>query len=453
MRKSESIFFAVFACLAFASGARGQYRWTVTYPPANDSGYAYHFTSVDCSGETCTATGYKEKSFRVTNLCFRSTDGGETWVEQDPGLPHNEQDNATYLSQVQQIDSLNAVAAGDSGIVVRTTDGGSTWMRIDPPIPDSLGLFYLGRFHFSDPMTGIVTLWDAYYNIFTTSDGGATWNRSPWYPVLPAIMCHSDGGENFRVITYENGPLYSTSDDWETVDSTSLIFPTSGPGDTGLIFNCAFRGLDTVVGYGDHWSWVIVDSVQGPDNSLIMTSTDNGVHWNMINTQNSLIEGMGCMSSLDRDIVFGGGDGISRHIMTSMDHGMSWSVDTLDYASDTELYETISVAVTANNHGVAILGGISYDQTVLMLGEPIDKVETSPLNDANMQIYPNPAPSSVTITTFKAGSTVHLLDILGREVLQGVVPASGTLTLDVSSLPTGLYYISDGQTRAKFVKE
>jgi hypothetical protein len=45
------------------------------------------------------------------------------------------------------------------------------------------------------------------------------------------------------------------------------------------------------------------------------------------------------------------------------------------------------------------------------------------------------------------------IDILGREVLRGAVPADGLLKLDVSSLPSGLYFVTGGNWRAKFAKE
>ncbi len=442
--------FTALACLTIASAARGQYRWIVTYP-IDDSGFSYHFTSVDCSGEVCTAVGYKEKSFLINNLCFRSTNDGATWVEQDPGLPHNEFDNSAYLLQIQQIDSLNAVAAGDSGIVVRTTDGGNTWISVDLP-----SKYMFGSINFSDPMTGIATVYgDVDTGIFTTSDGGANWAFAPFSPWLFSTMCHSDGGEAFRAISYENGPVYITSDNWKTVDSTPLLFPFSGLGDTALIGRCAFRGMDTLVGFGDRWT--IRDSVVQPGTyPMIMTSTDNGFHWTILDQSFGLMNNIICMSSLDRDIVFAGGLVDGRQILVSTDHGMSWSSNTFIYSFDTTLREISGLTVTGDNHGVAILGekpNPSGGGTMLLVGAPMDNVLTSPQIDSNLHIYPNPTSKTLKISGGEDGRVVQILDILGREVMHEVVPANGQLTLDVSSLPSGLYYVSNGSTRAKFVKE
>jgi hypothetical protein len=64
-----------------------------------------------------------------------------------------------------------------------------------------------------------------------------------------------------------------------------------------------------------------------------------------------------------------------------------------------------------------------------------------------LSVFPNPATSSITVES--TNGPVSILDPLGRNY---VVPQSGN-TLDISSLPTGVYFVSDGYSRAKFVKE
>jgi photosystem II stability/assembly factor-like uncharacterized protein len=67
-------------------------------------------------------------------------------------------------------------------------------------------------------------------------------------------------------------------------------------------------------------------------------------------------------------------------------------------------------------------------------------------------IEPNPAGSTIVIklsASTSAPIAYTLSDALGRSY---AVPQSGN-TLDVSSLPTGVYFVSDGVSRVKFVKE
>ncbi len=74
---------------------------------------------------------------------------------------------------------------------------------------------------------------------------------------------------------------------------------------------------------------------------------------------------------------------------------------------------------------------------------PMSIADTS----SKMAIYPDPAISSITVTSFTG--SLFIIDPLGRSY---VVPRNGNM-LDISSLPTGVYFVSDGVSRAKFVKE
>ena len=80
------------------------------------------------------------------------------------------------------------------------------------------------------------------------------------------------------------------------------------------------------------------------------------------------------------------------------------------------------------------------------------KVEASAIIDTSLQAYPNPASGQLILTSTNAGAHFLILDVLGREVLNGLIPLNGSLTLDVSSLPSGTYYVSEGHSEVKFVK-
>jgi hypothetical protein len=62
-------------------------------------------------------------------------------------------------------------------------------------------------------------------------------------------------------------------------------------------------------------------------------------------------------------------------------------------------------------------------------------------------IYPNPAVNSITVTP--SGNPIAIFDPLGRSY---DVKQTGN-SLDISTLPPGVYFVSDGVSRAKFVKE
>ncbi len=447
MKNPKTFFIVAIACLTFVSGARAQeYEWHITYPPHDSDQYVYNFYDVDCYGEVCTAVGTHligGTQDIYVDLCFRSTDDGLTWIEQDPGLPRDIGYNHS-LRKIQQLDSLNAVAVGDSGLIVRTTDGGNTWQRQDL---HSIGEVY--SVHFSDTMTGIIVKGWGYIpsdssNIMITHDGGATWLPSSFCPWYPAEMCHSDGGESFRAIGGASGPVYTTRDDWATFDSSAWIIPLNDT--VHVLGDCNFIGADTLVGYGANWTNDVSPYM------YITQSTNGGASWSSPNIPDTLISDAEAMSSLDRDIVFYGGSS-NHHIAVSKDHGLTWEIDSYIFDTNSMADEPIltleSVAVTGDNKGVALFGSDPVTGAhTLAYGAPVTAVvaETTPIQQS-LDIFPNPATNSISI--FNSSGELTISDPLGRGY---AVKQTGN-TLDISSLPSGVYFISDGVSRAKFVKE
>lgn len=70
-----------------------------------------------------------------------------------------------------------------------------------------------------------------------------------------------------------------------------------------------------------------------------------------------------------------------------------------------------------------------------------------------LAVWPNPAGSgAVWVQGPDAGQAVRVLDVLGRTVAQGRMPATGPLTLPLA-LPTGVYVVrADGQVRRLVVE-
>jgi Secretion system C-terminal sorting domain len=79
-------------------------------------------------------------------------------------------------------------------------------------------------------------------------------------------------------------------------------------------------------------------------------------------------------------------------------------------------------------------------------------VDTKSPIDTSIQAYPNPVSGSLTVTSINSGESVQILDVLGRVVKNGVIATNGSLSLDVSSLSPGTYYVSAGHTEVKFIK-
>ena len=67
-----------------------------------------------------------------------------------------------------------------------------------------------------------------------------------------------------------------------------------------------------------------------------------------------------------------------------------------------------------------------------------------PPSETEMEVFPNPAASRISVRAFVPGTEITLYDILGRAVLRSSTPMS----VDVSALPPGVYVVrAGGQSR------
>ncbi len=68
-------------------------------------------------------------------------------------------------------------------------------------------------------------------------------------------------------------------------------------------------------------------------------------------------------------------------------------------------------------------------------------------------IYPNPASETINIAAPGQSGQVILLDMLGRQMRNATLPSSGEVQFDVSSLPTGIYFLIAGSLTSNLLKE
>jgi hypothetical protein len=128
--------------------------------------------------------------------------------------------------------------------------------------------------------------------------------------------------------------------------------------------------------------------------------------------------------------------------------------------------------ITSDVFGNVILGGrfenemyVGDVDTLLMEGKTSDlfivkygaancwpaKVTNKTLND-ELNVYPNPAMSELTITSGKKISSITIYDVVGRIVLERIVN-SEKVNLDVRELNSGLYFVRINDEVVRFVKE
>ena len=102
--------------------------------------------------------------------------------------------------------------------------------------------------------------------------------------------------------------------------------------------------------------------------------------------------------------------------------------------------------VTTNSRSVTVTGNATYTATFAPT-EGIDEVEPQAIS-----LYPNPAGDWVNIVVAEQGE-LSVMDVMGRTVFTQTIKQSGsqTITLDVSSLPDGVYFVKMGTHRSSLI--
>jgi photosystem II stability/assembly factor-like uncharacterized protein len=427
------IFTIAILLLVLSSRAEAQYAWTMTNADTVSS-YYNAYTALSCHGDNCTAVGTKYKVRYEVVLFWRSNDGGITWKVQDPGMVFT----GNAFTGIQQIDSLNVVAIADSGLILRTFDGGATWEK-----QNCNTMHTLYDVHFSDPLTGIVVSTGP-IPIHTTTDGGKHWTDAPFADNITDLTffknCYSYGNGKFRAFRNIRGPIYTTTDNWHTIDSTKQLVDTVNDPEASCynFYHCNFTGGDTMIAYGLYY-YYCKDPL-----ALIIRSTDAGKTWSKTFDYFGPIGTVDAMSRADRDTILAGGFG-KRDYLLSTDNGITWSNQNLPVPNTT--YEPdvcISIDWASNGHPVAAFKGDNYpvEASIIIRGDRItDHVDSYENIVWNTYIYPNPATTEINITTPDISRPVHIYDILGREVMRNMTSTEGKVKLDITNVMPGIYSV------------
>ena len=105
------------------------------------------------------------------------------------------------------------------------------------------------------------------------------------------------------------------------------------------------------------------------------------------------------------------------------------------YSAGTD-FDPSPAIVTIPTNGVT-------DVYVLKLSQPGGVINITTLDEQTIQLYPNPSTGKVMIELeTNQSTTITVLDAQGKAALAPIQSEQAATALDLSSLPTGVYYIA-----------
>ncbi len=360
--------------------------------------------------------------------------------------------------------------AGTGCELWKTLNGGATWSKIwgDGSAGDN---YYVSDICFKDSMTGWFCM-SSSNECYRTTDGGIHWTNLIEHDseFSPEALYYCSG-TNKLFLSLAGGIVVSTDlgDSWKLVvsyGSTGVSFSNDSIGIASAYPTDSTSGIIRTTDGGLNWS--VVDTVAIGSQLLaipgtpicfeadrgriiIRRSDDYGKTWRVINELDSTLFGTGVIR----------GDTTRLYIKTvnsmyvSTDQGITWSNDhgpgsdgDVTFSID-KFYSAKGVTVAGRNYGtiLATSGGL-WEETWPTSGvaEQVDSA-------SSFRVFPNPAGSSITVE--RASGSVAVYDPLGRSCTTPQPPPwkGGGVVLDVSGLPSGMYFVSDGVQRTKFIKE
>ena len=275
--KKNILLVAILSVISFASTA----QWVAQPSNLSANRFAQFIDAVDTSVVWAIAADPTNQLAPVQEFT-KTIDGGNLWI----AGPIN---NAAGLCP-SGIFGLNAdtawavmfYATGGGGKIMKTIDGGVNWQSQDSAVfaapagfPNIIYfLFFYNGICMGDPNAG-------YFEIYTTTDGGNDWERTPQANIAPQLSgefgitsVYTAHGDSTLWFGTNLGRIYKTIDrglNW-TVAST----PYTGSYIGDIAFKDALNGIAS-------------NGSPGPALSDVIRTTDGGATWSLVATNTANI--------------------------------------------------------------------------------------------------------------------------------------------------------------------
>lgn len=403
-------------------------------------GYPYDIDVVDANVAWTSTSYLADGSGATVQMYSVTTDAGANWTG-----GYFTADTNYQVSNMSAVDANTCYiltfnqTAGVGGYLFKTSDGGANWDTIATGQIFTDPNSFPNVVHFFDANNGMV-MGDptgGYYEIYTTSDAGATWTRVPQanipapsageYGIINVYGALGDfiwfGSNNGKVYrSYNRGLNWVASTAGAVNANNSVTNVSFADSLTGFCVRATTAGAYTyfsTTNAGATWTPVI----------------PNGTYFTF---DMMYVPGSSAIISVGASNVTGGGSSISY------DNGANWV--TLDTVGAGSVYGYTALDFIDPVTGYA---GSLYDASQdgginKWIGGTVGVNSLVSANN-NMNAYPNPSAGTLyleTSSSFKHDVTISIVDMMGKVVSERNYGAwANPVMLNVNSLQNGVYLV------------
>ncbi len=339
----------------------------------------------------------------TTAGAFRTMNDGLSWTDINNGLPRE------YVNAMVIFMGGLYVGTDGAGGLFRTSDDGGSWTNLNVTNTGVNAVFVSNSTILAG--TGL-------NGLKVSTDNGSTWSTVAGHGST-SVWAFANIGTNWFAGTDGEGVLLSKDNGatWSAVNSglgnlhiqsflvqgTTLYVTTAGGSGAGVYVSKSYGSNWTKVSNGLPADYVFGLAASGSNlfaavgaasttKGGIYCSTNNGSNWTAVNTGMTGIESAGapCVAASSANL-FTGGAGV-------------WKRPLSDFST----------------------AGVSHNS----------------LGSGSVEVYPNPTTGAVTLRGAGAGQQdIRISNMLGETIMRNTEQATGDLRLDLSSLPTGTYFL------------
>ncbi|MCF6131480.1 T9SS type A sorting domain-containing protein [Flavobacterium wongokense] len=355
----------------------------------------------------------------------RTTDGGSSWT---PGLidAGNPDLRITNISPVSGDTAWVGAFDENDGLggVFKTSDAGVTWEQQNFAGYTTAGESWFNCVHFFDGNVGL-TMGDpenGEFEIYRTTDGGNTWTR-----IAAATLPNPLSGE----YGYNGGYAANGDSFWFTTNKGRLYRTT----DRGVTWNAYQAPLTD---FGSAAQSGSVDFSSASNGYLLKTVGTTYTYYTTTNGAQTW-SAAAPFTGTRRILSYVPGTNVIVATSQAAPVGTSVSVDNGTTWTDVESGDQRG-ANAFLNMTTGWSAGFSTDEVTGGIFKLTGQLGVSTANAAKFRVFPNPASSTVTVSTPEVDAAkLSVTDLSGKVVMTRTLSGMEN-TVDISTLSTGAYF-------------